>query len=143
MDGASMETGESCRIGTGRDLVAACLMTRRWAAGIGMSDVDATKLVTATSELARNLLIHGGGGYVTVETLRREGKVGIRLSFVDQGPGIADPEQAMRDGFSTTKTLGLGLPGARRLVDEFELKSAPGVGTRVVVIKWKRALQAG
>ena len=128
---------ERCAILTGRDLVSARLLARKWADAIGMSETEATKIVTAASELARNALIHGGGGTMVVETVEKEGRTGLRLSFVDQGPGISDIALAMKDGWSSGKSLGLGLPGAKRLVDAFDIRSEPGRGTQIVVTKWR------
>jgi serine/threonine-protein kinase RsbT len=99
--------------------------------------VDQTKIVTAASELARNTLIHGGGGVTRFEALQEGGRLGLRLTFEDKGPGIADVAQALRDGFTTRYGLGLGLGGARRLSSEFDIASAPGQGTRVRITRWK------
>ena len=110
---------------------------RKWAAEIGFSLVDQTKIVTAASELARNTLIHGGGGTARLEALTEGGRKGLRLTFEDKGPGIADPELALRDGYTTGGGLGLGLSGSKRLMSEFDLVSRVGEGTRVVVAKWK------
>lgn len=104
---------------------------------IGMGLVNQTKLITAASELSRNMLRYAGGGVVIIEVISRGRENGIRLTFTDKGPGIADISQAMKDGFSTGKSLGLGLPGAKRLVSEFDIKSTPGSGTTVIIIKWK------
>jgi serine/threonine-protein kinase RsbT len=98
--------------------------------------VDQTKLVTAASELARNTLIHGGGGTMQLESLNGP-RVGIRLTFQDNGPGIPDIELALRDGFTTGAGLGLGLGGSRRLANEFEIESKPGSGTKVTITRWK------
>ena len=103
-----------------------------------LSIVDQTKLVTAASELARNTLIHGGGGTGEIQLLQENARVGIRAVFSDDGPGIADVERALTGGFSTGSGLGLGLSGSRRLVDGFQLDTAPGEGTRVTVVKWAR-----
>jgi serine/threonine-protein kinase RsbT len=103
---------------------------------LGFSLVDQTKVVTAASELARNTIIYGGGGHLTLQTLNGP-RVGIRLIFEDQGPGIADIQLAMRDGFTTGSGLGLGLGGAKRLVSEFDISSSPGAGTKVSLTKWK------
>ena len=104
-----------------------------------LSLVDQTKVVTAASELARNALVHGGGGLARIEVVTSElGRSGVRIGFVDDGPGIGDIDLALTDGWTTGQGLGLGLSGARRLVDEFELTSKPGVGTSVVVVKWSR-----
>ena len=110
---------------------------RNLAVGLGFSLVDQTKVVTAASELARNTLVHGGGGTMTVELLQDAGRRGVRLTFADQGPGIADVGAALTPGFSTGKGLGLGLSGAKRLSNEFEIASAPGQGTRVAITRWK------
>ena len=126
-------------IQSGNDVVRVRQQVRTVAAGNGLSLVDQTKLVTAASELARNTLVHGGGGVARVEVVRSpSGRVGIKLHFDDEGPGIADIDLALTDGWSTGNGLGLGLSGARRLVDEFELDSKPGKGTSVVVVKWSR-----
>jgi serine/threonine-protein kinase RsbT len=101
--------------------------------------VDQTKLVTAASELARNALVHGGGGTARVEVITSgSGNPGVRVGFTDDGPGIADVDLALTDGWTSGGGLGLGLSGARRLVDEFELTSKPGSGISVVVVKWSR-----
>lgn len=100
--------------------------------------VERTKLVTAASELGRNALTHGKGGAMVLTQLFKEGHTGVQLVFADQGPGIANIEQAMTDGFSTARSMGLGLGGARRLVSEFSLQSQPGQGTTVTIIQWKR-----
>lgn len=110
---------------------------RARAVELGFSLVEQTKVVTAASELARNTIQHGGGGYASIEVLSDGGRRGLRLSFVDAGPGIADLDQALKDGFSTGGGLGLGLSGARRLSNEFSVDSAPGRGTCVVITRWK------
>jgi serine/threonine-protein kinase RsbT len=110
---------------------------RERAIALGFGLVDQTKIVTAASELARNAVLHGRGGDVEIAEIARGGRRGLRLVFVDQGPGIADVALALKDGFSTGSGLGLGLGGARRLVDEFDIDSAPGRGTRVTVIRWR------
>jgi serine/threonine-protein kinase RsbT len=110
---------------------------RRLAVGLGFSLVDQTKVVTAASELARNTIQHGGGGTALLETVNDGPRRGLRLTFEDQGAGIASIEQAMKDGFTTAGGLGLGLSGAKRLSNEFSITSSPGMGTRVVIIKWK------
>ncbi|SDC51345.1 ATP-binding protein [Paraburkholderia lycopersici] len=103
----------------------------------GFSLIEQTKFVTAASELARNTLQHGGGGDARLEVLESGVRVGLRLSFVDEGPGIADIERALRDGFTSGNGLGLGLGGSRRLCDEFTIESTPGGGTTVTITKWK------
>jgi serine/threonine-protein kinase RsbT len=126
-------------IRTGDDVVRVRQQVRVVAAKTGLSLVDQTKVVTAASELARNALVHGGGGLARVEVVTSAlGKNGIRIGFADEGPGIADLDLALTDGWSSGAGLGLGLSGARRLVDEFELTSKPGTGTSVVVVKWSR-----
>jgi serine/threonine-protein kinase RsbT len=128
---------EQRQIRTEQDVVSIRQAVRGWAVEAGFSLIDQTKLVTATSELARNTLVHGGGGSVRMELVEAGPRRGIRLVFSDDGPGIADLEQALRDGYSTGGGLGLGLSGSRRLVNEFDVHSAPGAGTRVTVVKWK------
>ena len=103
----------------------------------GFSLVDQTKMITAASELARNTLDYGGGGTVRLETLEERGRKGLRLTFEDQGPGIADLALALTDGYTTGKGLGMGLSGSKRLVNEFEIDSRPGEGTRVTITRWK------
>jgi serine/threonine-protein kinase RsbT len=119
------------------DVVTARQAVRAWAVEMKFSLVDQTKLVTAASELGRNTLVHGGGGVMRMEMVEDPPRRGLRLVFEDRGPGIADLEQALRDGFTSGNGLGLGLGGSRRLMDEFEVRSAPGEGTRVVTTKWK------
>jgi serine/threonine-protein kinase RsbT len=99
--------------------------------------VEQTKMVTATSELGRNVVVHGGGGTARLELLADGSRTGIRVTFQDRGPGIANIEQAMKDGFTTGDGLGLGLGGSKRMVDDFEIGSEPGKGTRVTITKWK------
>jgi serine/threonine-protein kinase RsbT len=104
---------------------------------LGFSLVEQTKMVTAASELARNALDHGGGGKVQLQVLNNEMRRGLKLTFIDEGPGIQDLEQALRDGFSTGSGMGLGLSGAKRLANEFEIESAPGKGTKVMITRWR------
>jgi serine/threonine-protein kinase RsbT len=126
-------------IRTGDDVVRVRQQVRVVAAKNGLSLVDQTKVVTAASELARNALVHGGGGLARVDVVTSAlGRNGVRVGFTDDGPGIADVDLALTDGWSSGDGLGLGLSGARRLVDEFELTSKPGDGTSVVVVKWSR-----
>ena len=119
------------------DIVLARQTVRKIAQEIGFGIVDQTKIVTAASELARNTVIYGHGGDMRWEVLEDGAKRGLRLHFVDQGPGIEDLSRAMTDGWTSGKGLGLGLTGARRLVNEFEIDSAVGRGTRVVITRWK------
>ena len=124
-------------LGSEPDIVRARQLVRKLAQDIRFSLVDQTKLVTAASELARNTVKHGGGGYMDMQLLADGGRQGIRLHFVDEGPGIADLDQAMTDGWTSGGGLGLGLSGSRRLSNEFEIQSAPGEGTRVSITRWK------
>ncbi|MGV7242833.1 MULTISPECIES: anti-sigma regulatory factor [Burkholderiaceae] len=105
---------------------------------LAFGTLERTKFVTAASELARNTLVHGKGGTVTITEVERDGRTGIKLVFADEGPGIPDIERALEDGYSTAKSMGLGLGGARRLVNEFEITSTVNGGTRVSITQWKR-----
>ncbi len=118
------------------DVVPLTSRVRHLAGRLGMGVLNQTKLVTAASELARNMLNYAGGGVVKLEQVSHVEKTGVRLTFSDRGPGIPDIEQAMQDGYSTGAGLGLGLPGAKRLTNEFNLTSVVGEGTTVTVIKW-------
>ncbi len=120
------------------DVVRVRQLTRTCAQQAKLSLVDQTKLVTAASELARNTLLHGGGGSATIELVDDGRRAGVRAAFRDDGPGIPDVALAMTDGWTSKNGLGLGLSGARRLVDEFELDTAAGGGTTVTVVKWSR-----
>jgi len=124
-------------ISASEDVVRVRQITRERAVAQGFSLVDQTKLVTAASELARNTLEHGGGGQVEIQVLNDGSKRGLRLIFIDHGPGISNVEQALKDGFTTGGGLGLGLGGARRLSNEFEIQSKPGEGTRITMARWK------
>ena len=112
-------------------------LVRERAVAQGFSLVDQTKIVTAASELARNTLDYGGGGEVQLEILANGARSGVRLTFIDNGPGIPDIETALRDGFTSGRGLGLGLGGAKRLSSEFAIDSKPGAGTRVTITRWK------
>jgi serine/threonine-protein kinase RsbT len=120
-----------------QDVVLARQAIRSAARQLGFTIVDQTKLVTAASELARNAVVHGGGGTMLCETVAQNGRQGLRLTFNDRGPGIEDTKLAMKDGWTTGTGLGMGLPGAKRLVNEFELISKLGVGTTVIITRWK------
>ena len=122
---------------TPEDIVRMRQVVREHATALGFSLVDQTKLVTAASELARNTMIYGGGGEVSVQPVAEGSRRGVRLVFSDRGPGIADIELAMKDGYTTGGGLGLGLGGAKRLSNEFKIESAPGNGTRVTITRWK------
>jgi serine/threonine-protein kinase RsbT len=119
------------------DVVLARQVVREWAVQLGFSLVEQTKLVTAASELARNTVVHGGGGMMLLQALNNGQRAGLQMVFEDEGPGIEDIERALRDGFTTGFGLGLGLGGARRLSNEFELQSTPGRGTRVRIARWR------
>jgi serine/threonine-protein kinase RsbT len=118
------------------DVVAVRRRVREISAQLGLSLVDQTKIITAASELARNTVIYGGGGSMKVETLNGP-RTGLRLTFEDKGPGIPDIDLALRDGFTTGSGLGLGLGGSKRLVNEFQIFSQPGEGTRITITRWK------
>jgi serine/threonine-protein kinase RsbT len=128
---------EAVPIQTSADVVVARQKVREWALGLKFTLVDQTKLVTATSELARNTLNYGGGGQMTIEAIENLSKTGLKLTFQDHGPGIPDIEAALKDGFTTGSGMGLGLGGSKRLVNEFEIDSEVGKGTRVMVTRWK------
>jgi serine/threonine-protein kinase RsbT len=119
------------------DIAGARQTVRKWAVDLGFSLVDQTKIVTAVSELARNTVVYGGGGVMQIEVVNEGGRRGLRLTFRDQGPGIPDVSLAMQDGYTTGTGLGLGLGGARRLANEFNIQSAPGIGTTVTITRWK------
>ncbi|WP_447984864.1 anti-sigma regulatory factor [Nitrospira sp. Nam74] len=129
---------ESIPIQSSEDIVRMRQWVRARSVEIGFTLVEQTKMVTAASELARNILDHGGGeGTVYLEFITHHAKSGIRLTFEDKGPGIADIEQALQDGFTSGNGLGLGLSGAKRLVNEFQIDSRVGEGTRVMITRWK------
>jgi serine/threonine-protein kinase RsbT len=131
------ERDETLPIRGSDDVVRVRQEVRARAAAAGFSLVDQTKLVTAASEIARNTLVYGGGGTVRILSLREGARRGLRLVFEDKGPGIPDLAEALKDGFTSGGGLGLGLGGAKRLVSEFDLKSAPGKGTTVTLARWK------
>ena len=128
---------DSLPIRSSTDIVLIRQEVRKWSGELGFSLVDQTKMITAASELARNSLDYGGGGAVRLEVIENGIKRGLRLSFEDQGPGIPDIEQALTDGYTSGKGMGLGLGGAKRLVNEFEIASRSGEGTRVTITRWK------
>lgn len=134
----SVEALTKQSIASDHDVVRVRQMVRQAALAAKLPLVDQTKLVTAASELARNTLVHGGGGYASVEQIHNGRRAGVRVSFVDEGPGIADLDLALTDGYTTGGGLGLGLSGSRRLCDEFDIDTAAGQGTRVTVVKWAR-----
>jgi serine/threonine-protein kinase RsbT len=132
-----IEKHESVPIAADDDIVKVRQRVRDWAVSIGFSLVDQTKLVTAASELARNTLVYGQGGQMVIELVTNDAKRGLRMTFEDQGPGIADLQLALKDGYTTGNGLGLGLSGAKRLSQDFHIDSRPGQGTRVVIARWK------
>ena len=132
-----IERTEQLEVRNSNDVVRVRQLTREWSIAAGFSLVDQTKMVTAASELARNTVEHGGGGTAQVELLADTGRRGLRLTCQDQGPGIPDIALALRDGYTSRGGLGLGLGGARRLVNEFGIDSRPGEGTRVTITRWK------
>jgi serine/threonine-protein kinase RsbT len=127
---------EKLPLTTAEDVVKIRQAVRAWAVELRFSLVDQTKMVTAASELARNAVIHGGGGTAELERLEADNRRGLRLTFTDHGAGIPDIAQAMKDGFTTGGGLGLGLGGAKRLVNDFEIRSQPGAGTVVRITRW-------
>lgn len=133
----AVTTTETSPIRSGDDVVRVRQRVRALAIEIGLGLVDQTKIVTAASELARNTLDYGGGGDVRAEIVQAGMRKGLRLTFEDQGPGIADIEQAMTDHYTSGGGLGLGLGGAKRLSNEFHIESTPGAGTRVTITRWK------
>lgn len=128
---------DTLEVRSSTDIVLIRQAVRKWTAELGFSLVDQTKMITAASELARNTLEYGGGGVVIFEQLQGPGRRGLRLTFEDRGPGIPDIERALTDGFTTGDGMGLGLGGSRRLVNEFEIASTVGEGTRVTITRWK------
>ncbi|MFN7999311.1 MAG: anti-sigma regulatory factor [Bryobacteraceae bacterium] len=128
---------ETLSVHSDSEVVTVRQRVRAWAVQLGFSLVDQTKIVTAASELARNVLIHGGGGTAHIQGLNDGPRRGLKLTFEDHGPGIADINLAMRDGYTSGTGLGLGLSGAKRLSNEFEIASKPGEGTRVTITRWK------
>ena len=128
---------DQMQIGKEQDVVPFRNRVKEYAVKIGMSLVNQTKLITAASELVRNMLKYANGGMVLIEVISEGRDNGIRLTFKDSGPGIQDLSLAMKDGYSTGKSLGIGLPGTKRLVNEFDIKTKLGEGTTVSIIKWK------
>ncbi|HEV8640104.1 MAG TPA: anti-sigma regulatory factor [Methylomirabilota bacterium] len=128
---------DAMSIRSSEDVVRVRQTVRQWAIALSFSLVDQTKIVTAASELARNTVDHGGGGTVRLEALNDVNRRGLRLTFEDEGPGIKDVELAMKEGFTTGSGLGLGLSGAKKLSNEFEIVSYVGQGTRVTITRWK------
>jgi serine/threonine-protein kinase RsbT len=132
-----VQRSEERSIRSSEDVVGVRQAVRQRAVELGFNLIDQTKIVTAASELARNTLTYGGGGSVRLDSLEEGPRRGLRLVFEDQGPGIANLELAMKDGYTTGNGLGLGLSGARRLSNEFAIDSRPGEGTRVTIVRWR------
>ncbi|RFS15000.1 anti-sigma regulatory factor [Emticicia sp. C21] len=128
---------DSIKITREQDTIFLRNRVKEWATKIGMGLVNQTKLITAASELVRNMLKYAGGGTVDIEIVSKGRENGVKLIFSDKGPGIKDINLAMRDGYTTGRSLGLGLPGTRRLVSEFEIQSVVDEGTTISIIKWK------
>ena len=133
----SVIRSESLEVRSASDVVTVRQVVRTWAIDTGFSLVDQTKIVTAASELARNMIDYAGGGAVCLEMINDGARRGLRVAFEDTGPGIPDIQQALTDHFTTGNGLGLGLGGAKRLVNEFDIRSRVGEGTRVVITRWK------
>jgi serine/threonine-protein kinase RsbT len=132
-----VERSETLAVRASEDVVRVRQLVRVHAVAAGFSLVDQTKIVTAASEIARNTIDYGGGGDVRIEDVKAGIRKGVRLIFSDQGPGIEDVERALRDGYTTGGGLGLGLSGAKRLSNEFDIQTAPGRGTTVTLTRWK------
>jgi serine/threonine-protein kinase RsbT len=132
-----VEATEVFELKTGEDVVRLRQKVRERAVVTGFTLVEQTKIITAASELARNAIQYGGGGQARISVVLNGGRRGVSLEFADQGPGIANLELALTDGYTTGGGLGLGLSGARRLSDEFEIESQPGQGTRVTIVRWR------
>lgn len=131
-----MTKRETVPIAERDDIVRVRRIVREWATDAGFGSTDLTRIVTAASELGRNALLHGHGGRMHIELLERASGLGLRLTFEDEGPGIVDVPLALSDGFTSGRGLGLGLGGSKRLVDEFDIVTAPGKGTRITVLRW-------
>ncbi len=132
-----VEKGETVPIRSAEDVVRVRQEVRKWGIALGFSLVDQTKIVTAASEIARNAIDYGGGGEVRLENVRVGTRRGLRLVFSDQGPGIPDIKLALSDGYTSGGGLGLGLGGAKRLCNEFDIRSEPGAGTIITLVRWK------
>jgi serine/threonine-protein kinase RsbT len=132
------ESSETFAVRAGEDVVRVRQVVRAKALALGFSLVDQTKIITAASEIARNTIDYGGGGEMMLEHVRAGARQGVRLVFSDKGPGIADIARAMQDGYTSGSGLGLGLSGAKRLVSEFDIKTSPGQGTTITLIRWTK-----
>ena len=133
----STETAGTLPLASEQNIVASRQLVRTLCLQLKFSLVDQTKMITAASELSRNTLVHGGGGRMRWEFVERNGKRGLQLHFEDEGPGIEDMNLALTDGWTSGGGMGLGLPGSKRLVNDFEIHSEPGLGTRVSITRWK------
>lgn len=133
----SAETSGTLPLASEQNIVASRQLVRTLCQQLKFSLVDQTKMITAASELSRNTLVHGGGGRMRWEFLENNGKRGLQLHFEDDGPGIADMKLALTDGWTSGGGMGLGLPGSKRLVNDFDIQSTPGQGTRVSITRWK------
>lgn len=132
-----VQSSETLNISESEDIVRVRQAARKSAVSLGFNLVDQTKIVTATSELARNTLEYGGGGSMTLQVVRNGHRGGVRLIFEDKGPGIADVALALKDGYTSGGGMGLGLGGAKRLSDEFAIETSPGNGTRITILRWR------
>jgi serine/threonine-protein kinase RsbT len=137
LNAAGTQALDEIALKAGEDVVRLRQLVRERAVASGFSLVDQTKIVTAASELGRNTIQYGGGGHARVAVVQDGSRRGLRLEFIDRGPGIADVALALTDGYTTGGGLGLGLSGAKRLSDEFQIKTAPGEGTHVTIVRWK------
>ena len=133
-----VSSSERLPIATEKDAAAVRGRARDVAQGLGFDTFATAAITTAASELSRNVWVHGGGGYAVVEAISDGARSGVRIQFVDHGPGIKDLDRALQGGWSSARSLGLGLSGSRRLVDDFQIESTPGIGTRIVIVKWAR-----
>ena len=132
-----MAQGKAAAIRSDLDIVIARTLARDTAKNMGFGAIDQARIATAVSELARNIFLYAGSGTVTVREIERTGRKGIEIICEDQGPGIANIDTVMQDGYSTSRGMGMGLPGARRLMDEFDIRSQEGVGTTIICRKWR------
>jgi len=133
-----ISSSERLPIASEKDAAAVRGRARDVAQESGFDTFATAAITTATSELSRNVWVHGGGGYAVIEAVSDGTRSGVRIQFVDHGPGIADLDRALQGGWSSARSLGLGLSGSRRLVDDFQIESSPGLGTRIVIVKWAR-----
>ncbi|MFD2369617.1 anti-sigma regulatory factor [Brevibacillus sp. GCM10020057] len=128
---------ETIKIETESDIVAARQAGRNMSRELGFGTIMQSRMATSISELARNIFLYAGKGTITISPIERDGAIGLQVTAVDHGPGIADIRKALEDGYSTSGALGAGLPGVRRMMDEFDIQSVPGEGTRVQIVKWR------